>query len=61
MWLKQNFYYEQPSVVFRNELLLEVLSRDGQSRMFSTLKSINSLSMNELGVPLMQIDAEDTD
>ena len=60
MWKKQNFYFEQPDVEFRNELILEVLYKNGQSKMFSTVKLINSLSMNEVGVPLVKYTKYDT-
>ena len=53
MWKKENFYFEQPAVYFRNELLVEILTDDPvtgtETFMYSTLKKINSLSMNELG------------
>ena len=54
MWKKENFYFEQPAVNFRNELLVEILTDDPvtgstETFMYSTLKKINQLSMNELG------------
>lgn len=60
MWRKQNTYFEQPDVVFKNNLILEVLESSGQSKMFSTVKAINSLSMNEIGVPLIKFTKFDT-
>ena len=63
MWKKENFYFEQPDVRFRNELILEILTEDPnygtESLMFSTVKSINQLSMNEIGVPLIKTSTSD--
>lgn len=53
MWMKQNYYFEQPDVSFRNEIILEVLDSSGSSYLFSTVKAINDLSLNELGAPLV--------
>ena len=53
MWKKQNSYFEFPEVVFKNQIVLDVLDSQGQSRVFSTDRSINVLTMNELGVPLV--------
>jgi hypothetical protein len=44
LWVKHQTYYEQPNVRFRNELLLEVLFADGQSKQFSTVRSLNQMS-----------------
>ncbi|CDW84907.1 transmembrane protein 231 [Stylonychia lemnae] len=60
MWKKENTYFEQPDVVFTNKLLLEVLDQNGHSKMFSTLKSINQLSTNEIGVPLIKYSKFDS-
>ncbi len=61
MWRKQNFYFEQPNVVFNNQIILEVLDSQGKSQMYSTVKEINSLSMNEIGVPLIKYSSVDTE
>lgn len=58
MWKKESYYFEQPNVRFRNELFIEVFTEDSvkgaESFMFSTVRSINQLSMNEIGVPLIK-------
>ena len=59
MWKKQNFYFEQPDVQFKNEIVLEVLDIQGNSRTFSTVQAINSLTLNELGVPLIKLNKFD--
>ena len=45
MWKKENFYFEQATVNFRNELILEILTDDTltgtESFQYSTVKSIN--------------------
>ena len=61
MWKKQNTYFEQPDVQFKNELVLSVLDSKGNSKMFSTVKDINRESLNEMGVPLIRMNQEDTD
>jgi hypothetical protein len=57
MWKKENFYFEQANVNFRNELIVEILTDDPltgtETFLYSTVKSINQLSMNELGQPLI--------
>jgi Transmembrane protein 231 len=63
MWKKEHFYFEQPDVRFRNELTLEVVTEDSlrglETLMFSTVRSVNQFSMNELGVPLIKQTAVD--
>ena len=63
MWLKENFYFEQPDVRFRSELLLEILIEDTvtgtESHFYSTVKDINARSMGELGVPLIKSSSSD--
>jgi hypothetical protein len=63
MWLKENFYFEQPDVRFRNELLLEVLLEDSltgtESHFYSTVKDINARSLGELGIPLIKASTID--
>lgn len=63
MWKKEGFYFEQPDVRFRNELLIEVLTEDTvmglESNFYSTVKDINALSMNELGTPLIRHASDD--
>jgi len=54
LWTKHGFYYEQPMVTFSHELVLQVLDEDG-SKLFSTIKKIDRLSLNELGVPLIKV------
>ena len=45
MWKKENFYFEQATVNFRNELILEILTDDKltgtETFQYSTVKSIN--------------------
>jgi hypothetical protein len=41
-------------VTFSHELVLQVLDEDG-SKLFSTIKKIDRLSLNELGVPLIKV------
>jgi hypothetical protein len=64
MWLKENFYFEQPEVRFRSELLLEVLLEDSvtgtESHFFSTVKDIQARSLGELGTPLIKSSSSDT-
>jgi hypothetical protein len=42
MWKKENFYFEQPSVNFRNELVLELLTEEPEygtgNYIYSTMK-----------------------
>jgi hypothetical protein len=58
MWKKESFYFEQPNVRFRNELIIEVSTEDSvkgaENLMFSTVRSINQQSLNEIGVPLIK-------
>jgi hypothetical protein len=60
MWTKQSSYYEQPNVTFRDELILNILDNQGNSTMYSTVKSINDQSYNELGQPLIRLNNFDT-
>lgn len=52
-------------VAFRNELLLEVMTDDPnfgtETFMYSTVKQINDMSMNELGQPLIRSQLLDAD
>jgi hypothetical protein len=53
--VKQQTYWEQPDVLFRNALLLQVLDDDGVSSQYSTVSSIHEQSMNPLSLPTIKM------
>ena len=58
--MKAQTYYEQPVVLFRNVLLLEVLDDEGVSRQFSTVNGINNQLMNPLSMPTIKMSRKDS-
>ena len=61
MWTKEGTYFEQADVQFKNELVLTILDSDGQSKSFSTVKSINGELMSDLAFPLTSARQIDSD
>ena len=60
MWEKQQLYWEQPEVQFKDELILQILTEDGVSMQYSTIKSINEMSMNPLPMPYLAMSKLDS-
>ena len=61
LWKKSSKYWEQPDVLFRNEILLQVLDDDGVSWQYSTNRELNEQSMNPLSMPIIKFSQSDFD
>ena len=61
LWTKQSQYWEQPDVIFRNNLILEVLDKNGESTQYSTLAMINNEVMNPMSPPTIKVSQIDKD
>ena len=61
LWTKQSQYWEQPDVIFRNNLILEVLDKNGVSSQYSTLPVINDEFMNPMSPPTIKVSQIDKD
>lgn len=59
LWKKESSFYEQPTVFFLNELMIEVLDDDGVSYQYSTVKSIMDQCMNPLSQPTIKFSEFD--
>jgi len=57
--VKQQVYWEQAEIQFRDELIIQVLTDDGISYQYSTVKKINEMSMNPLPTPLVKMNYKD--
>ena len=51
LYVEKQTFWEQPTVYFLNELLLEVLDADGVSHQYSTVKSLQDQCSNPLSQP----------
>ena len=40
-WVKERTYFEFPNVIYKGDLIIAVMSQDGTSQVYSTIKEIN--------------------
>ena len=59
-YVEKQMYYEQPTIFFTNELLLEVLDDDGTSHHYSTKKEVFDMANNPLSQPLIKFSEFDS-
>ena len=59
LYKKEERYWEQPSVLFRNVLYLQVLDDDGVSWTYSTVKWIENINPNPLSMPTIKVSQLD--
>lgn len=53
-WLDTETYYEQPSVSFRNEIIIFV-STDSGTKAYSSIKGINDLIQSQIKAPSIKV------
>ncbi|PIK39163.1 putative transmembrane protein, partial [Apostichopus japonicus] len=58
-WIREAFYREQPSVVFKHGILLVLGMRDGSYVTWSTYSNFNLLEQSHLIIPVVKTREED--
>ena len=55
-WIKQEYYREYPTVLFKKQLLLVLeLDQEGSYLTYSTFQKYNTLQQQNLRVPMIQV------